>query len=108
MPRQYLISKVPNEHHEVVNLYMVNIFGDDPGSIEIPIANAYVDGDDPDVGTYSVGCANCSQADANSIAAFLAGLSDCDSRQTPTTGDANVWPTALSEWNLKQVVFITP
>lgn len=106
--RHDVMSKVPATALAAANDFMVGMFGDDPGSQEISL-NAYVDGSDPTTATHSIGVANCSQADTNSLASYLAGAEGCGSKVYATAGSgADFWADALAEWSLKAVVPSVP
>lgn len=108
MARHDVMTMVPAASYQSANNFMVGMFGDDPGSEEISL-NAYLDGQDPAVATHSLGVANCSQADTNSLAGYMAATSGCDSKTYPTAGSgANFWADALALWNLKPAVPTVP
>ena len=85
---------------------MVGLFGDDPGSVEISL-NAYIDGQDSTVATYSVGVSNCSQADATTLQNYMT-TTGCGSAVYPAGSGEDYWAEALRLWGLKPVVAVVP
>lgn len=111
MPRHYVQTYAPAEKVDVLNDYLVDLFGDDLGTQEITL-NAYLDGGTPTVATHSVGVANCSQADTNAIVAALNGqpsLAGCDCLTYPASGpQVDFWSEALAAWGVQPVVHEVP
>ena len=101
--RQYVMTKVPAAELAGVNDFLVDLFGDDPGSEEITL-NAYVGGSDPTVATHSFCNMNTSAADAGTIASELANNhTGCDSRSRNYTSGPFGWSDAALVWNLYPV-----
>ena len=111
MPRHYVMTYAPAAQVPALNDYLVELFGDDPGTDEITI-NAYLDGATPTVATHSMGVANCSQGDTNAIVAALNGqqsLAGCDCLTYPLSGaQPDFWAEALAAWGVRPVVPETP
>jgi hypothetical protein len=105
--RHDVMVKTPTVHFDSVNAYMVTLFGDDPGTQEIGL-NAYLAGADPTAATHSMGVANCSQADTDSLTAFLAALDGCDSAVYDAGSGEDYWAEAGRLWDLKHVQPVIP
>lgn len=103
MARKNVAAKITAAQAEAVNAYMVDLWGDDPGTQEF-VLNAYVDGADEDIATHAFSVSNNSQADANSLCGFLQALTGCDGQQYPISPSQNWWAVAFSLWGLKPVV----
>lgn len=107
MARHDVMTKVPVAQYAAANAFLVGLFGDDPGSEEIAL-NAYLDGEESSVSTYSIGVCNCSQSDTNALVSYMSGAEDCASNVYATAGSgADFWADALSLWNLRPTVPIT-
>ena len=106
MPRKDVMTKVPAAKLAEANDFMVSMFGDPPGSQEISL-NAYVDGQISTVGTHSLCVANCSQAQANSLAAYMGQTEGCASAAYPV-GSGDYWAKAFDLWGLKPVDPVVP
>lgn len=108
MPRQYVVtSATTGTARDSLNSFLIGLFGDDPGSEEVPVANAYLVGEDPAVATHSFGCMNVSQADSNSIQTFCGATEGCAAYEVgPTAGGASYdfWAIGLDQFALKPAV----
>jgi len=103
MPRLMVLTMVTAEKYTEVNAYMIGMYGDPPESVEIDM-NAYLDGGNQAVATHSFGCANCSLAQGNALAAYVASLDGCASQTFDATEEVNYWEWAGENWDLYPVV----
>lgn len=108
MARMTLMN-VPADQHDVVNAFLVGVFGDDPESDEIP-PNAYVSGGDQFTATRSFctiplpGTEQAPGAMLTSIINYFASRTDCLVQHFPTSPSQNWWSVANAMWSILPVV----